>query len=84
MSTVHGPPVPAGPAEDLPPAPWTGPSGPAGPGGPGSDARAGKEAGGPVRRPRRRGLVITADAVTLALAAAVGTAWGLHATSPGS
>jgi S1-C subfamily serine protease len=26
MSTVHDPQVPAGPAEDLPPAPWTGPS----------------------------------------------------------
>ncbi len=77
MITVDDPPVPAGSAIEPPHLPW------AGPGGVGDDGGTNKET---ARRPHRRGLVITACGVALALVAAFGTAWGLQTsgTAPSS
>jgi S1-C subfamily serine protease len=64
-----------GTAGEPPPMPWQPP------GGPGGDGGAGREPGGPVRRPRhRRGVVITAACVVLVLAAALSTALALRTT----
>ena len=74
MSSIYGPPVPAGSAEEPPRPPS------AGPGGPGRWRRDGERAGRAGRLPHhRRGLVLTVAGVALAVAAG-GTAWGLHVT----
>jgi len=73
VSIIHGPPVPgsAEPPPPPPPVPWQG-----------GDSGAGREPGGPVRRPRhRRALAIIAACLVLVLAAALGTALGLN-TAP--
>jgi S1-C subfamily serine protease len=70
MSTSYGPQVQDRQQESQ--AGWPGPGGPAGPGGPSGGGW--EDPGGPVKRHRRRGLVIMVAGLALAVAAA-GSGW---------